>query len=84
MWRKCEEFASARCSPQGKAPKELGGADNPDEYAEIIEENFGIATNRGTLRPRPAMAGWGSIFLEFLDAIAVVAEPQSIANRTID
>ena len=35
-------------------------ADNPDEYAEIIEENFGISTSRGTLRNH-GLCPWGSI-----------------------
>ena len=38
----------------------LAWADNPDEYAEIIEENFGISTSRGTLRNH-GLCPWGSI-----------------------
>ena len=35
-------------------------ADNPDEYAEIIEENFGMPYESGYIK-EPRACPWGSI-----------------------
>ena len=54
-------FLNKKNTKQADSACKLAWTDNPDEYAEIIEENFGISTNRGILRSHPAMVEWSSI-----------------------